>query len=84
MPSKSPRMLVTNCITLSVNCVAAPPKGRKNSCRMNLRSPRAPKPFNMAKLNTISGTSANRVVYARLMARMLISPPSQSRISAMG
>ena len=48
--------------------------GGRTRCRMKCRSMRAPMPFRIAKLNTSSGTSERSVVYARLMARTLISP----------
>ena len=47
-------------------------------------SARAPMPFMTEMMNTRSGTSDRIVVYARLIARTPISPPSQSRISAAG
>ena len=38
---------------------------------MNFKSPRAPNPFRIEKLNTINGTIDSKVVYARLIARTL-------------
>ncbi len=61
-PSSSPRMFATNCMMLSVSCVAAPPTGRRNSWMMNRISPRAPMPLSIAKLNTSKGTRDSRVV----------------------
>src|SRR6202789_3562413 len=71
-------------MTLSVNCAEAAPSGAKNWSRMNFKSPRAPNPLRIEKLNTISGTIENSVVYASSMARGLFSPGSQSRIRAAG
>ena len=38
----------------------------------------------MDKTNTINGTRASNVVYAKLMARVSMSPANQSRIRAFG